>query len=245
VRSILRLCLVVALVAAVGVVAVPTAQAKAEAIGQVSITNFEKKQNKKIRKAKRKAKRAHERIAALKGWNFDQDATLGEHGDLLDQFVTGALEIIAGLQALQAALEDDVAPALEAIDTALNDPTTGLVGLNLARPQFGAFNAAGEFQGGTGTVASGPDDDASVSGGLYVVDFNNDVSSRMYSVNVFPPVVAPVLTGGAANCAVAALSAACDSVEADSGGDPSKVLVQIGDGSAAAPAGFSVTALSG
>ena len=270
-RTIFRLCLVVALVAAVGVVAVPTAQAKAGAIGQVSITNFEKKQNKKIRKARRKAKKAHTRIEALKGWNLDQDGALGEHGDLLDQIVTGALEIIAGLQALQAALEDDVAPALEAIDDALNDETTGLVGLNLARPPFGAFEADGTLIGATGASGGmGPDDDA-VQGpaaapvvgdidGVYVVDFNNDVSSRMYTVNVFP--LGPTGAGGGAaptasavNCASAtSVADLCGLVQLSSGGtgasdpDPDKVLVQIGDGTDGAgdaPNGFSVTALSG
>jgi len=245
VRTIFRLCLVVALVAAVGVVAVPTAQAKAGAIGQVSITNFEKKQNKKIRKAKRKAKKAHERIELLKGWNLDQDGTLGEHGDLLDQIVTGALEIIAGLQALQAALEDDVAPALEAIDDALNDETTGLVGLNLARPQFGVFDDAGLFLGGTGSVASGPSDDAGhPAAGTYIVDFGNDVSDRALVFTAFPTGGAP-LVGSPVNCA-SDTSGTCTAV-LGAGDHSDQVLVIVQDSTTGAPTDgtFQIMAISG
>ena len=281
---ILRLCLAVALVAAVGVAAVPTAQGQSGVLGKAAITNFEKKQNRKIRKAKRKARRAHARIAALKDWNFDQDERLGTQRDdflalksVVDTgvpLITQALtDLESGLLALQAALEDDVAPALEAIDDALNDETTGLVGLNLARPQFGAFEADGTILGGTGPNEGGglgPDADAVQGGpaagplpdteGLYVVDFGNDVSSRMYTVNVFPQ--GPTSVGGAAaptasaiNCAAStSVADLCGVVGVQAGGtgasdpDPNKVLVQIGDGTdgaGEAPNGFSLTAISG
>ena len=263
-RTILRLCLVVALVAAVGVVAVPTAQAQSGVLGKAAITDFEKKQNRKIRKAKRKARRAHARIEALKDWNFDQDSRIGTQRedfialksvvDTAVPLVTQALtDLQGGLLAIQAVLEDDVGPALEAIDAALNDETTGLVGLNLARPQFGVFDGTGNFLGGTGTVASGPDDDAvRVGAGTYVVDFNNDVSERVYTVTVAPTGGAG-LTVAAVNCLAAAadptIDGACD---AAAGGDPAdphpdQVFVLLQNSTNAAPTDgtFTITALSG
>lgn len=279
-RTIVRLCLVAAMAAAVGLVAVPVASAGAGAQGHASITKFEKKQNKKIKKAKNKANKAHERIENLKEWNNALDAhNRRQDSDLqgiegtLNAVLAGVPDIIGGLQALQAALEDDVAPALTAINDALTDPTTGLVGLNLARPQFGAFESDGTFIGGTGPNAGGglgPDADAVQGGpaagplpdteGLYVVDFGNDVSERMYTVNVFPQ--GPTSVGGAAaptasavNCASSTDAAGlCGVVGVQAGGtgapdsDPNKVIVQIGtgvDGAGEAPNGFSLTAIAG
>jgi hypothetical protein len=267
----------VTVVAAVGLASVPIADAK-PALGSVSITSFEKKQNRKIRRAKRNAARAHDRIESLRDWNFDltdwnrsQQESLDELASSLsglegtvNGIIDAAIPLVDGVLALQAALEDDVAPALEAIDAALNDPTTGLVGLNLARPQFGAFAANGDNLGSTGlSGGSGPTADAVVGPdltgaagpdlrGTYVVDFENDVSSRMYSVNMFPAgpgVSTPV--GSAANCSVSGIDTVCGLVGISAGGsgapdpDPNKVLVQVGDGDTAHPAGFSVTAISG
>ncbi len=252
-RTTFRLCLVAAVVAAIGLVAVPAASATTGAQGHASITKFEKKQNKKIKKAKRKANKAHTRIENLKGWSFDldahnrrQDASFNELLATVNAIVAGVPDIIGGLTALQE--------GLVAIQGALEDPVTGLLGLNLARPQFGVYGPDGSFLGSTGDAGgSGPDDsDASDGTGigapsLYVVDFTNDVSSRVYSVNVFPgtaPGATPV--GAAVNCSQAA--ATCAAVEADSD-DVNHVLVKIGTGAQAvdgtAFGGFSVTALSG
>jgi hypothetical protein len=279
-RTIFRLCLVGAIVASLGLAAVPVADAKHKP-GAVHVNgkashHKDKRQNRRIRKARRRAERAHDRIATLKEFAFglaskneDQDTQFNALRDLVNAatpVITKALtDLEAGLLALQAALEDDVGPALEAIDAALNDETTGLVGLNLARPQFGAFAADGTILGGTGQVegASGPEADADKGGsgppdvdGMYVVDFGNDVSERMYTVNVFPYLPAGVGGGGttpygsAINCANAGIDAVCGIVQdggaAPPDADPNKVLVQIGDGaSGGAVNGFSVTALSG
>lgn len=256
-RTTFRLCLIAAVIAAVGLVALPAASASA-ATGNAAITKFEKKQNKKIKKAKRKAKKAHQRIEDIKAWNFDQDERIGAQRDdflalksVVDTgvpLITAALgDLEEGLLALQAALEDDVAPALEAIDAALNDETTGLVGLNLARPQFGVFDPAGNFLGGTSDAgSSGPTDDATVSGSFYVIDFENDVSSRVYSVNVFPagPGVAPAVTS-IGSCATDGIDALCEGIKADSGDDPNQIVVQFGAGASVPATPFTVTAISG
>jgi len=266
-RTIFRLCLVAAVVAAIGLVAVPLASASAGAKGRASITNFEEKQNNRIVKAKNKAKKAHERIEALKEWNNALDAhNRRQDSDLqgiegtLNTVLAGVPDIIGGLQALQSALEDTVAPALTAINAALTDPTTGLVGLNLARPQFGVFGLSpsnGAFLGGTGPVNGadppfGPDGNAANGSGigaasLYVVDFQNDVSTRIYDVNVFPGSAAGATpTGAAVNCGVAA--ATCNAVSTGTG-DAEHVLVKIGTGAQAVDGtsfgGFSVAAISG
>lgn len=178
--------------------------------------------------------------------------------------IDGLTQLQGGLVALQGALQNTVSPALTAlsngltqINTALQNPTTGLVGLNNARPQFGVFGLSpsnGAFLGGTGPVNGadpphGPDGNATPgpAGAVstYVVDFQNDVSTRVYSVNVFPGAGA-ALAAVSVNCAQAASS--CNGIEASSG-DTSHVLVKIGNGNQAINGadfgGFSVTALSG
>jgi hypothetical protein len=259
-RTIFKLCLVAAMAAAVGLVAVPVASADTGAQGHASITKFEKKQNKKIKKAKNKADKAHERIENLKDWNDALDAhNRRQDSDLqgiegtLNAIVAGVPDIIGGLTALQSALEDEVAPALTAINDALTDPVTGLLGLNLARPQFGVFEGTGNFLGGTGTVASGPDDDAvRLGAGTYVVDFNNDVSSRALTVQV-APTGGVGLTTAAVNCLAAAANPTIDGAcDAAAGGDPATphpdlvfVLLQTSSTGAATDGTFTITALSG
>jgi hypothetical protein len=238
-RTIFRLCLAAAIAAAIGLVAVPVASANTGAIGQASVTKFEKKQNKRIKKAKKKAARAHERIEALKSWNNDLDA----HNRRQD----GALNTVQGL--VNTILEGvpGIIGALTDINAALQDPVTGLLGLNLARPQIGAFDPAGTFLSGTSSAGgAGPDDDADVSGSIYVIDFNNDVSSRVYSVNVFPagPGVAPPISS-VGSCETAGIDALCEGIKTDSGGDPNQIVVQFGNGAAPSAVPFTVTAISG
>lgn len=240
VRTIFRLCLVAAVVAAFGLVAVPIASANVGPTGHASITNFEKKQNKRIKKAKRKAAKAHERIEAIKDWNFTQDDRLGAAEDLLGQIVAVAVPLVDAIQ-------NQIVPGLEAINTALQDPTTGLVGLNLARPMIGVFEPDGTFLGGSSTGGGlGPTGDATVSGSIYVIDFRHDVSSRIYHVNVFPAGpgnAAPVSAVG--NCSVAGIDTLCEGVKTDSGGDPNQVVVQFGAGASVPLTPFTVTAISG
>ncbi len=274
-RTTTKLCLVISLVAAVGLASVPVANA-AEPPGSVNLEGFasqnkDKKQNKKIRRARKRAERAHDRINNIKDWNFtlsewnnSQQKSIESLQGTVNAIVAGVPAITDALLALQAAIEGPVQSGLKALEDglldiqdALEDPTTGLVGLNLARPQFGAFGLSpsnGAFQGGTGPVNGtdpphGPDSDA-VPGpagaqSTYVVDFNNDVSQRMYTVNVFPGAGA-ALAASAVNCALAAAS--CNGISASTG-DTSHVLVKIGNGNQAVNGadfgGFSVTALSG
>jgi hypothetical protein len=271
-RTTTKLCLVISLVAAVGLASVPVANA-AEPPGSVNITGItsHKKQNKKIRKARKRAERAHDRInnikewnTSLSEWNNSQQKSLDSLQGTVNAIVAGVPAITDALLALQAAIEGPVQSGLKALEDglldikdALEDETTGLVGLNLARPQFGVFGPAGNFLGGTGPVNGsdpphGPDGAATPGTGigapsLYVVDFDNDVSQRVYSVNVFPgSAPGASLAANSVNCANAA--ATCEAVEAGSG-DTSHVLVKIGTGAQAvdgtAFGGFSVTALSG
>jgi hypothetical protein len=142
--------------------------------------------------------------------------------------------------------------ALTQINAALTNSTTGLVGLNAARPQFGAYDSAGVFKGGTGTVsgASGPKSNAvgtHAVPGLYVIDFGNDVSLRYLTVTPFPtPTTAPGLPQ-AVDCAASGAAATCGAAEGSGSPDASAnhVLVKFGDGSAAPVAGFEVAGLSG
>lgn len=267
-RTIFRLCLAAAVAAAVGLVAVPIASASTGSLGHVSITNFEKKQNKKIKKAKNKANKAHERIDNLKEWNEALDAHNRRQDNDLQGIESNLNAVLAGVPDIIGALTA-LGDGLTAIQGALQDPVTGLVGLNLARPQFAALAQDATFLGGTGAAGGqGPVDDSDTfkgsSGGgplpdidgLYVVDFNNDVSEKVYTVNVFPlgPVGAgqpgAVATASAVNCAATAGTATlCGLTESPGGAadaDPNKVLVQYGDGSSGGPAnGFTVTAISG
>jgi hypothetical protein len=220
VRTTFRLCLVAAVIAAIGMVAVPVASA---ATGNASISDFEKTQNKKIKKAKKKAKNANEKadnalnaIDGLQAADGDQNGRLDSLESTVNAIVAAAGDIVDGLTALQ--------DGLVAVDAALNDPVTGLVGLNNARPQFGVFEADGNFLGGTGTGAGqgpGSDADHTVGSGTYVIDFANNVLDRTYSVNTFPTAGIPD-HGSAINCEAlrdsgTALETAClDADDADS-----------------------------
>jgi hypothetical protein len=275
-RTTTRLCLVAAIAAAVALSAVPIAQAAkrpgAVNIKGISADHNDAAQNKKIRKAQRRVNKAHRRIRRLKSWNFtlqdwnkNQQSAIESLESTVSTIVAGVPAITSaltqlqdGLLELKAALEGDVTDAFEDIEDALNDPVTGLVGLNLARPQFavvagGAGN--GTFLGGTGAAGGlGPVDQSDVvvgttagtNTGQYVVDFNNDVSLRQYTVNVAPATGLTTPTASAVNCdSGAPFNGQCDAVSAGSGDDPNKVLVQIGDGDPAPATFFSVTALSG
>ncbi|MBA2505407.1 MAG: hypothetical protein H0V29_05610 [Thermoleophilaceae bacterium] len=152
---------------------------------------------------------------------------------LIPTFVSSLTALQSGLLGLQAALQD---------------PTTGLVGLNNARPQFGAFSSTGTFIAGTGAnpPAKGPSGNA-VQGagpGTYVVNFNNDVSSRYTSANPFPG----SSSAGApqtVTCANPAAVATCNTISAGTGGSTSHVLVVFSTGVTPPAGGFSISAISG
>ena len=166
-----------------------------------------------------------------------------------------AIHTVDGKVAALGVTVQGILDGVPAITNALKDPVTGLVGLNHARPQFGAFTGAGTIIGGTGQTAgaSGPKANVISTGaipGVYVVDFGNDVSLRVFSVNVFPPGPGTTVpSAGATDCGVSSAAAAlCAGAEGSGTPDASvnHVAIQIGNGSAAAPAGgFSVTAISG
>jgi hypothetical protein len=152
----------------------------------------------------------------------------------VDAIVAGVPAIVDGLTQLKA--------GLLAIQSALGNTTTGLVGLNLARPQFGNFSGAGVILGGTGQVtgASGPKTDAThPATGTYVVDFGNDVSKRSLVVSPSPGVGG--IIGEAVDCANA--GGTCP------GGDASAnhvlVLMYATSGAPSNGNGFGVTAISG
>ena len=211
-----------------------------------AISDFEQKQNNKIKKANNKVNNALDQIEGLdddlasqntsqNNKNATQDERLTSVESTVATIVEGVPTIINGLTALQNglttvgnALTNTVSPALTqlgagltAVNAALQNPTTGLVGLNLARPQFAAFLAAGDLAASTGTSGgSGPNDPASASdaAGAYFVDFRNDVSKRFLTVSVFPgfggapPGNSLASSGQAIGCSVATVEPICNGV---------------------------------
>jgi len=122
--------------------------------------------------------------------------------DGLTQLKNGLTTVGGGLTTLAGVVQNTIGPGLTALSAAVQDPTTGLVGLNAVRPQYGAFNADGTIIGGTGqtTGASGPSTGSIHNAtGAYIVNFGNDVSNRALSVNPFPASAAPI--GEAVDCA--------------------------------------------
>jgi len=272
-RTTTRLCLVASIAAAVGISAVPVASA-AERPGSVNLGKVahhkDAKQNKKIKKARKRAERAHDRInnvkewnQSLSDWNTSQQTMIESLESTVATIVAGVptitsalTQLQAGLLALQAALEGPVADGFSEIEDALNDSTTGLVGLNLARPQFGVFEGTGNFLAGTGPVNGtdpphGPADDAvRLSAGTYVVDFENDVSQRVFTVTPAPTGGAG-LTVSAVNCAAGAgspsIAGACDAAVGAAGPHPNHVFVLLQNSTNAAPTDgtFTIVGLSG
>jgi hypothetical protein len=179
--------------------------------------------------------------------------------------------VVANLAVVKATVDAIVAgvPAivngLTAINAALTNTTTGLVGLNLARPQFGAFNPDGTIIAGTGQhpPAGGPATNAKQANiaalgglsGMYVVDFANDVSSRFLTVTFLPTAPGATPAGSPAQAVSCASSDAagglCFAIEnAGAAGldkDNRKVAVKFGAGTAATipSSGFTVAAISG
>lgn len=165
---------------------------------------------------------------------------------------------ITGVQGDVTTLKGDVstinsqlsagATALTQINAALQDGTTGLVGLNKARPQFGAFQSDGTIIAGTGQVsgASGPKANAlGHSGGAFVIDFGDDVSSRFDQVNPFPGSAAAGVPQ-ATDCAATGAATTCGALQGvASDASPNHVLVVFGSGASAPASGFEVAALSG
>lgn len=199
----------------------------------------EKRQNKGLKKAANQISLAQSSISSLKSTSSSLSSGLST----AQSQIKSLMQVADALPAVLTQLVN----GLTAINTALQNPTTGLVGLNNARPQFGVFAQDGTILGSTGlSGGSGPTADATLTSGLYVVDFGNDVSKRVYSVNVFPYVITDTPTGDAVNCSAnATASTVCGSVLGESSDDsPNDVLVQVGGGSGAAN-GFSVTAISG
>jgi len=175
-------------------------------------------------------------IGALKDQVTGLTAAVKSIHDGLDPIVAAAPSILAGFTA---------------INSALTDPVTGLVGLNHARPQFGAFNGAdGTILGGTGQVtgASGPSTNAShPTTGKYLVDFGDNVSQRFLVVTLFPDATAPI--GQAVDCAAnSTAGATCHALGDPTVGNPNHVLVTIENftpGIGAADKSFEVAAISG
>jgi hypothetical protein len=239
-----RLCLVAAVVAALGMVAIPVASATT---GYTAISKFEKKQNKRIKKAKNNISDLQDKTDALDSKNDAQDTSLNDLDGVVDSLVAAVPTVLDTLTQL--------ADGLTAVNTALQDPVTGLVGLNNARPQFAAFGDGGGLIASTGTAGGkGPNDDATALGnGAYVVDFNNDVGHRFLTVNVTPDAGGAMYTGQAVSCQSATTT--CDAASVPVADYDENVLVTIqgqpgGPGTAVVPSNpvggsFSVAAFSG
>jgi hypothetical protein len=149
---------------------------------------------------------------------------------------------VTSLQALATTLSASATSSLMALQTAVTqvgtglttlagnvaNPTTGLPGLNLARPQIGVVltNAAhGQF---TGTH---------VATGVYVLTFAEDVSSRVLEATPFPGEAD--VTIGAADCAATGVTCPGADVSADD------VLVTTYAGNTATDEDFQLAAISG
>ena len=257
----LRMCLVASVVAAVGLGAIPAAEASTPKPGAVKIDaniaqdGVDRRQNRRIRRARRKAEFAHERIANLKEFAFGLESNNIYQQGLIDQILAGVPRIVGGLQALeagvlaiQAALKGEIATAfadiedaLHEIDDALNDPTTGLVGLNNARPLIGAVVSNAAATGSQFTVTDGP------GAGLYILHFTRlgqDVNVAQRSIQLTPIVGTPGFTS-AVNCTNAAVTATCQGIlgAAPTGAD---VLVETRNTTGAtADLNFQVAAIAG
>jgi hypothetical protein len=241
VRTIFRLCLVAAVAAAVGLVAVPVASAYTGPNGHASITNFEKDQNKRIKKAKNKANKAHERIDDLKAWNFDldahnrrQDSDLQKLEGTVNTILAGVPDIIGGLQALQE--------GLVALQGALEDPVTGLVGLNNARPLVGAVASGAAVTGSQFTIQAHP------TAGTFVLRFERPagapVNVAQRSVQLTPIVGTPGFTS-AVTCTNPAVTATCDALVTGDSTNADVLVDTRNTTGAAADLNFQVAAISG
>jgi X-X-X-Leu-X-X-Gly heptad repeat protein len=104
-------------------------------------------------------------------------------------------QLVNGVQTLKTGLQT-VGDGLTALKTAVQDPTTGLLGLNTARPKFAIVKSDGTILGQTPNV---PTTNAKVATGTYVVDFASDVSKRALVVTMAPAATAPI--GQAVDCA--------------------------------------------
>lgn len=192
---------------------------------------------------------------ALKGLqkavSLMDDVNKGQTGAIngVDARVTTVVANLDALDKKVTAITNAATSALTTINSALTNSTTGLVGLNLARPQFGTFLGNGTIAGGTGQVsgASGPKANATrLAAGTYLVDFGNDVSKRALHTTAAPGAGAVVVE--AVNCKNAP-------GQCPGGDDPNKVLVvtyvlasnanSLLAATTAADAVFTVTAISG
>lgn len=175
-RTTTRLCLVVSIVAAVGLLAIPATAAAKHKGGAAH--HRDANQNQAIQKAQNKADKAHERIEALKDWNqslsdwnTSQDSSIQSVAGTVATIVAGVptitnalTQLQGGLVALQGALQNTVSPALTALSAGLTSAGSAI--------QSVEYGAIGLFAGGgtkpVATLVSSdiPDDGnpASVSG---------------------------------------------------------------------------------
>lgn len=171
-RTTTRLCLVLAVVATAGLVAVPTVTAKSNKSGAwvSQLSDLEKNQNTGIRQAKRRAQRAHERIEAIKEFAFGLAANNNKQQTDIDAvnstvaaIVAGVPTIVNGLTALQSGLvtiqgvlQNTVSPALTALSNGLTTVGAGLTTLGNAY-QAVEYGVAKVFASGaaTPTIAAG------------------------------------------------------------------------------------------
>lgn len=160
---------------------------------------------------------------------------------------------VEALEAKVTAVITTATSALTAIQSALSNSTTGLVGLNLARPQFAAFGDQGTLLASSGTAGGkGPTGNAltpQAFAGVYVLDFKNDVSKRFLIAQPLPtaPGTTPTSPAQAVSCATSTSTAALCGASQSAGSDdnPNHVLVKFGNGLSAPSSGFTVAAISG
>jgi X-X-X-Leu-X-X-Gly heptad repeat protein len=161
--------------------------------------------------------------------------TVNQGIPIITQLVSGLQTAASGLTALKT--------GLTTLSTAVQDPTTGLPGLNNARPKFATIvsNAVAGATPGISTTQT-----PHVTTGIYVVDFGSDVSKRALVVSMLPTATATAPLGQAVDCATP--GAGCPAADTSA----NHVLVTTeqhgaaGTGAAAlADSNFTILAISG
>jgi hypothetical protein len=156
----------------------------------------------------------------------------------------GQVDVLVALSDALPPILTQLGDGLNALKAALESPTGGLIGLNNARPQFGAWDKNGTFIDGTGAhpPGVGPNGNATKAGtGTYILNFNNNVASRFMVLTLFPT-GGVGLVGSAVNCSASTKPCGTDT-------SPDHILVLWQSSTTAAPTdpanGFEVAAISG
>lgn len=243
--SVKLLALVVSMSIAVGVAPAfaavsPPERRQNTAIKKNTVKN--KKQQRAIRKLNAAAKSAGLAIGTLTAGVTKAQTTADGANSKADTILAQAPAIFDALTKLKDGLTAAGA-GLTAINAALQDPVTGLVGLNNARPKFAVISGtavAGSTPGFVGVTR--------VTTGLYILGFGQDVSKRAPQLSLNTPgvpVTGATPIGQILNCGGSdASKTACENVLAGAGtsSPENKALVTIQNATSGTAADYTFTA---